>query len=169
MTSSLVNDASTPPAAPVLGADPEVGRRNSICGVVQSALMDVRPPRHNVERRRERRHPFPYPVHMTPVATDNRIQSDAAFYVLGKHLSHGGMDFYHGEPVPFRRVIATLAPAAENTCALLLDLTWCRFGAHRWYENGGAFVQALISPLSRPDATLISELSLPEAHGNSLH
>jgi hypothetical protein len=144
--------ASLPVISPA-GHDP-IGER------VQAALVGVQPTREVVERRRESRHPFPYPVRITPVTTKGRLMPELSLFVLGKHLSRLGMDFYHLEPVPHRRVIATLPCGASPSVSMLMDLTWCRFGAHRWYENGGKFVQALRTLTEPTDAETLGELTL---------
>jgi hypothetical protein len=33
----------------------------------------------------------------------------------------------------------------------MMDLTWCRFGRHGWYENGGRFLQILPGVSSNSD------------------
>lgn len=139
--------------SPICRNDP-IGER------VRAALVGAKPMREAVERRREPRHPFPYPVQITPVTAHGKLVPDLSIFVLGKHISRLGLDFYHIEPVPHRRVIASLSCNNDGAVSILMDLTWCRFGAHRWYENGGRFVQALCSLDDHPDAETIAELSL---------
>jgi hypothetical protein len=94
------------------------------------------------ERRRDRRYAYPYPLHLTPL--DDRDQpAGPAIVVLGKHLSEGGIDFYHDAPLPYRRVLISLENRGQQQVDLLLQLTWCRFTRHGWYENGGRFVKAM--------------------------
>jgi hypothetical protein len=105
------------------------------------------------DRRCDRREPFPYPIHVTPVADNGEVLSDETFVVLGKHLSERGLDFYHNAPLPYRRVITSWECRDGSWLALMLDLRWCRSTRHGWYENGGRFVQAVPSPLgSAPSA-----------------
>jgi hypothetical protein len=68
--------------------------------------------------------------------------------VIGKHLSEHGLDFYHRQPVPQRRVIASLDGGSAGWVGLLLELNWCRFTRHGWYDNGGRFVAIVDSPLN---------------------
>ena len=67
--------------------------------------------------------------------------------VVGRHLSEHGLTFYHPKPLSFRRVIATLETANGARLAFLLDLSWCRFTRHGWYESGGRFLDTVASPL----------------------
>jgi hypothetical protein len=66
--------------------------------------------------------------------------------VLGKHLTNQGLDFYYQYPVSHRRVIASFDCESNERLEMLMDLTWCRFGKHGWYENGGRFLSAVNSP-----------------------
>jgi len=149
---------SVGPLEPLNGSP--VCRNDPIGERIRAALVGARPIREAVERRREPRHPFPYPVQVTPVTTHGKLVSDLSIFVLGKHVSRLGLDFYHIEPVPHRRVIASLPCGNDGSVCFLMDLTWCRFGTHRWYENGGRFVQALRSLADHPEAVTLGELSL---------
>lgn len=91
------------------------------------------------DRRHAARIPYPYPIQLTPVAADGTKSDEQKMVVLGKHLSEQGLDFYHRDPLPFRRVIASWK-VAEQWVELPLDLRWCRFGEHGWYESGGRFL-----------------------------
>jgi hypothetical protein len=117
---------------------------SSIESAIRSLLGSCLSRRHS-ERRREQRFPFPYPVRLTPVATDGNVSPAESVVVLGKHLSEHGVDFYYNEPLPYRRVIASFERGGREALHLLMDLTWCRFGRHGWYENGGHFLQVLTS------------------------
>ena len=100
------------------------------------------------ERRKEKREAYPYPIYLTPVAKDGTIQIEETVVALGKHLSELGFDFYHREPLPFRRVIVSFEMGSNRFSGMLLDLNWCRFSRHGWYDNGGRFIAAVASPLS---------------------
>ena len=100
------------------------------------------------ERRKEKREAYPYPVYLTPVDKQGNVQCDDTVVVLGKHLSELGFDFYHREPLPYRRVIVSFELGSHRSVAMLLDLTWCRFGRHGWYDNGGRFLATVPSPLT---------------------
>ncbi len=103
------------------------------------------------DRRCDRRVPFPYPLDITPIAADGRIQHDDTIVVLGKHLSERGLDFYYHAPLPYRRVVASWGCIDGDRPALLLDLRWCRCTKRGWYENGGRFLQVLTAPLPAAD------------------
>ena len=137
--------ASPPPPEAVVG-----GRQEPLQHLVELALAATSPERKGLERRRETRHPFPYPIHLTPVDAQGQPQLDEALTVLGKHLSQHGLDFYHREPLPWQRVIASLPSGESRWVAFLMELTWCRFGQHGWYDNGGRFLCAAVSPLNVP-------------------
>lgn len=109
-------------------------------------LLGIQPNRPGIERRREQRFPYPYPIRLTPVTTDGSVPPAESVVVLGKHLNEHGLDFYFNEPLPYRRVIASFERNGREIVHLLLELTWCRFGRHGWYENGGRFLQVLPGP-----------------------
>lgn len=113
---------------------------------VQYALRSTLPERTKHERRRERRHPFPYPVRLRPVDLDGHRCGDAVV-VLGKHITNHGLDFYFHSPIAHRRVVASFESQPDAPVEILMDLTWCRFGGHGWYENGGRFLSAMTVPV----------------------
>jgi hypothetical protein len=100
-----------------------------------------------VERRRERRYPFPHLVTLIPVAPDGTHLTSETTVVVGKQLSLGGLSFFHRQPIPYRRAVVVFELGSHRT-ALLTDLTWCRFTRHGWYENGGRFLQAVTTQMS---------------------
>ena len=118
------------------------GQEREILRCVQFALRTSIPDQLRQERRREHRYPFPYPVQLVPVDDDDQPIDDP-FAVLGKHLTHHGLDFYYQRSIPHRRVIARFDCGSLRDVALLMTLTWCRFGRHGWYENGGRFLSAV--------------------------
>lgn len=111
-------------------------------------LSALYPPGELSERRCSRRYPYPYLVYLTPVAPDGLTPEGDPIVVVGKHLSERGFGFYHPKPLPFRRMIATLEASNGVRLGFLIDLTWCRFTRHGWYESGGRFLQAVPSPVS---------------------
>ncbi|MCA9156033.1 MAG: hypothetical protein KDA59_15090 [Planctomycetales bacterium] len=100
------------------------------------------PSRITTDRRQNQRHPYPYPIELTPMDGDVPL-TEQTFAVLGKHLSEYGLDFYCDQPLPYRRVIAWFEPQKGRRIGLLLDLSWCRFNKFGWYENGGRFLQVV--------------------------
>ncbi len=126
--------------------------------LVRLAVSSPLPERQFAERRREKRHPYPYPIYLTPVARDGRTPQGKTIVVVGKHISDHGLDFYHREPLPYRRVIASLACGSGQWVGLLLDLSWCRFCRHGWYDNGGRFLSTATSPLEDPEERALLDL-----------
>jgi hypothetical protein len=126
-------------------------RDDAISSAVQSALAAVELAPRVVERRRESRYPYPYPVHLTPLDDHGEPEVQRTFVVIGKHLARHGIDFYCGQPIADRRVIASLDCGANGWIGLVLELGWCRFNRHGWYDNGGRFIAIVPSPLLQLD------------------
>jgi hypothetical protein len=125
-------------------------RQDQIADAIQQVLGAAEPGRRAMERRREARHPFPYPIRLTPYADDGQPDLRRTFAVIGKHLAAHGIDFYSGQPLAERRVIASLDCGRDDWISLVLELTWCRFSRHGWYDNGGRFLAVVPSPLPSP-------------------
>ena len=101
-----------------------------------------------MDRRSGQRRAYPYLIHLTPIGDDGLPARDKGIVVVGKQLSEHGLDFYYREPLPYRRMIASLQTDNGQFIGFLLDLTWCRFSGHGWYANGGRFLQVVLSPLA---------------------
>jgi hypothetical protein len=114
---------------------------------VWGLLTDMYPRNDLLERRRDNRYPFPCLVHLTPVGRDGITPEGETVVVAGKHLSERGFGFYHQAPLPHRRMIASLESSKGQWLGFLIDLNWCRFTKHGWYESGGRFLQAVLSPM----------------------
>jgi hypothetical protein len=127
------------------------GRQDRINASVQSALTAIEPFRRPLERRREARFPYPYPIHLTPYGEGGRADVNRTFVVIGKHLAPHGIDFYCPQPLAERRVIASLDCGREGWIGLIVELAWCRFSRHGWYDNGGRFIGVVASPLLELD------------------
>ena len=134
-----------------LAESPTDSPRDAVAASVQAALYAVEPGRRAMERRREQRYAFPYPIHLTPYGAGGAPRTERTFVVIGKHLSENGLDFYCRQPLAERRVIASLDCGKEGWIGLVLELAWCRFGRHGWYDNGGRFIAAAPSPLLELD------------------
>lgn len=125
---------------------------DSVRAQVWSILGSLYPRGNMVERRQERRYPYPYLVHLTPVASDGITPHGEPLVVVGKHLSDQGLGFYHPKPIQHRRMIVTLEVVDGKPLAFLIDLNWCRFTKQGWYESGGRFLRAVPCPLqSEPE------------------
>jgi hypothetical protein len=143
---SLLSAAGPSPLAPPRAWASGPRRGDAVAVSVRQALAAAQSGSSGLERRREARHPYPYPVYLTPLVGELPAL-DQTFVVIGKHLSEHGLDFYHKQPVAETRVIASLDVGAAGWLGLLLELTWCRFSRHGWYDNGGRFLSLARSPL----------------------
>jgi hypothetical protein len=86
-------------------------------------------------------------IHLTPVGDDGMTPEGETVVVIGKHLSERGFGFFHQMPLPHRRMIASLESSKGQWFGFLIDLNWCRFVKGGWYESGGRFLQAVLSPM----------------------
>ncbi|MGW8258202.1 MAG: hypothetical protein ACWGMZ_12005 [Thermoguttaceae bacterium] len=108
------------------------------------------PQQHLLERRREKRYPFPNLIHLTPLGDDGLTPADKSISVVGKHLSQHGLGFYHTKPLAHRRMIASLE-CNGHWLGFIIELRWCRFTKQGWYESGGRFLQTIDSPITDED------------------
>ena len=140
---AMVSD-STAHAVGVATGVPETSVRESARGL----LSRLFPQRKAVERRKEQRYAYPHLIVLTPLAADNKTPTEETIVVAGKHLSESGLGFFHPSPLPYRRMIASLETPEGGRMAFVMDLNWCRFSRHGWYESGGKFIEVVESPLS---------------------
>ncbi len=112
---------------------------------LRSLLACVYPSVAQLERRGERRYPYPYLVRLAPLADDGRTRLDEHIVVVGKQISEHGLGFYHQQPLAFRQAIVSLDRADGPAIQVQIDLTWCRFTRLGWYESGGRFLQVISS------------------------
>jgi hypothetical protein len=96
-----------------------------------------------LDRRSHRRIPYGRLLALTPVGDDSLTPCGELIYVVGKHLSPAGLDFYHHEPISQRFAVASLESGTEEWLHFLLKITWCRFLRANWYDSGGHFVKEL--------------------------
>jgi hypothetical protein len=143
--SSVMNDCRLE-SPPERGGPVDNGVRSKVWGVLAAIF-----PRGGIrERRSEHRYPYPYLVYLTPIDKDGLPEGESVV-VVGKHLSEHGLGFYHPKPLPYRRMIATLEAADGEPASFLIDLAWCRFTRHGWYESGGRFLEVVECPLVLED------------------
>lgn len=95
------------------------------------------------ERRGEQRFPYPRLIQLLPTTAEGTQVNGQRVIVSGKHISESGLSFFHPEPLAHRLVIATLEKADRTKHAFLLDVDWCRFTHHGWYESGGKFLRTV--------------------------
>ena len=125
--------------------------RDDVREAVRLAVSNAQPARYQNERRRDHRYPFPHPIRLTPLAPDGVPMEHCEIVVIGKTLTERGLDFYHIEAVPYRHAIAWLPCGGNHWIGLTVELTWCRFNRHGWYDNGGRFVAVVDPPLAALD------------------
>jgi len=140
MTTTL----GVPPASPPLDQNPlpDDDVRAQVWAVLGGLYRLGRAP----EQRGETRYPYPYLVHLTPVEDDGATPCGEPVVVVGKHLSERGFGFYHPKPLPYRRMIVSLETAGGTKLGFLIELSWCRFTRHGWYESGGRLRQTIPPP-----------------------
>jgi len=144
--SRLTLESYLPALLPPVGATDGRGQEDPIAAALEQALSATHIIRRGTERRREQRFPYPHPIHLTPIDAPRRGPVES-LVVIGKQISLHGIDFYHNEPIPHGRVIASLDAGERGWIGLLLELAWCRFSRHGWYDNGGRFLAVVDSPL----------------------
>jgi hypothetical protein len=142
LMSTLIAEARPSLDAASMPALPDTLRKQ-----VRGLLAGLTPRGDAVERRNDWRYPYPYLIHLTPVGRDGTTPIGERIVVPGKQLSEHGLGFYHQEPLPYRRMIASLESSTGARLAFLIDLTWCRFMRCGWYESGGRFLQTAACPL----------------------
>jgi hypothetical protein len=116
---------------------------------VWNILAGLYPRGKATERRVDQRFPYPHLLYLSPVADNGFLPMGDPVVVVGKHLSERGLGFYYREPLPYRRMIASLELPEARWVGFLIDITWCRFTQHGWYDSGGRFIQAVPSPVVR--------------------
>ncbi len=112
---------------------------------LRTLLACVYPSVARLERRGERRYPYPYLIQVTPVDLEGARVSDQQIVVVGKQISEHGLGFYHQSPLEYRQVIVGLQRCDGPRVEVKMDLTWCRFTQLGWYESGGRFLE-VVSP-----------------------
>jgi len=115
----------------------------NVCARVHELLLVMYPPGPPLERRNDRRYPYPQLIRLTPVDDIGKQISSKTIAVVGKTLSERGVGFYHPQALPYRRVVASFHAGDDRWLGLLVDLSWCRFTGLGWYESGGRFLQAV--------------------------
>ncbi len=98
-----------------------------------------------IDRRNERRYPYPYLVRLIPVAKDGTVLHDESLVAVGKHLSDRGIGFYHPKPIPHRYMVVSMESSDGEGAVFIVDLGWCRFTRQGWYESGGKFLDVFSS------------------------
>ncbi len=126
---------TTVPISPAAGFDRPAKRE------VRVLIERLFPQSPKAERRAEIRYPFPFLVTLNPVDAEGIVSVEDSVVVVGKDLSERGFGFFHEHPLSCRRAIATLEDSSGYNVRLLIDLAWCCFTTHGWYESGGRFLE----------------------------
>ena len=120
----------------------------AVCDLVQGMLQASEPHWQQAERRERKRHPFPLLMTLTPIADQEMTAVDEPIVVVGRHLALRGLDFYHREPLPYRRAIISF-DELPGQAHLVLLISWCRFLRPGWYDSGGRFTH-VVQPHPEP-------------------
>ncbi len=118
------------------------------------------------QQRREERFPYPRLVHIMPLDSDGRPLAQGERTGVGKHISTRGLGFYHLGPLHERLAIVTVECTQQPWKRFLMQLRWCRFVGHNWYESGGRFLRLLPEDLD-PRQGLPAEVSCPTRRGDA--
>lgn len=113
---------------------------------VWDLLAGIYPAKERMERRSEQRFPYPHLIYLHQIEMPETTQG-RALVVVGKDISERGFGFYHRDPISHRRMIASLLTHDDHWLAFLIDLTWCRFNKHGWYDSGGRLLAVASSPM----------------------
>jgi hypothetical protein len=110
---------------------------------VRRVLTSFASPPIGAQRRQAQRTPFPQLVRLQAVDPTTFAPQDESLVVVGKYISEQGLGFFHQTPLPHRFVIVAIEVHDTLPARLLLDVSWCRFTRHGWYESGGRFLRVV--------------------------
>jgi hypothetical protein len=113
---------------------------------VWALLSSFKASTRSSERRRNQRYPYPHLIRLTPVDANLQPLDSENLVVAGKNISEQGLCFFHLAPLTLRKAIVSLESGDGQFVSLLMDLTWCRFTHHGWYESGGYFIETVPTP-----------------------
>ena len=138
MSQETIRPAMEPSPFRVISAPDSLIREHTL-----RAAHVTQPDFRHPDRRSLQRIPYARLLPLTPVIDDRLLPCGDVIYVIGKHLSPQGLDFFHHEPIPQRYAVASLENGAEQWLHFLLKITWCRFLKAKWYDSGGQFVRII--------------------------
>jgi hypothetical protein len=122
---------------------------NAVAEVVQQLLARAQSQQFRLERRKEKRFPYPYLVALTPVNRHDLSPIGDVVSVIGKHISPSGFGFFHQKPLPYQHMILSVPDLGTTEMGLLIRLRWCRFLQDSWFESGGQLIK-LVTPWPYP-------------------
>ena len=114
---------------------------------VERVLKLMEPPRRVSDRRRDHRAAFPHLLTLTPIEDHSLSVAGEPVTVVGKHLAARGLDFYHTQPLTFKRAVVSFESDLALDTHFVVNLAWCRFLRPGWYDSGGRFTHIV-----RPEA-----------------
>jgi hypothetical protein len=118
----------------------------AISRIVNQVVASWHSPLALAEQRRWHRISYDRPAILTLL--DDRTQVAMVHKVVsGRDISPSGFSFTHLDPLACRRAIVTFAFEPDETEAIELRLTWCRFTRAGIYQSGGKFVNPTACPL----------------------
>lgn len=110
---------------------------------VGQLISRILPKKITNERRRDFRYPYPHLIYLTPIDASGQPLNELSTVVVGKNITERGIDFFHRDPLPYRRVILTLEAEDGTRASMVTDLLWTRFTRQGWYDNGGRFLHVI--------------------------
>lgn len=128
--------------------DSRCGSEAAVQTQVWRLLSGMYPNGNRIERRQEQRYPYPRLISLLPMKADGVTPDGEPLTVAGKHISEGGLGFFHQQPISHRLAVVSLEASDGRWLGFLLDVHRCRFTRHGWYESGGKFLRAVASPLA---------------------
>lgn len=114
-----------------------------IRSTVGRIISRILPRKVTDERRKDFRYPYPHLMYLTPIDAAGNPLNELSTVVVGKNITERGIDFFHREALPYRRVILTIESEDGMRASLVTDLLWTRFTRQGWYDNGGRFLQVV--------------------------
>lgn len=120
-----------------------------ICEISKRVVAYSEPQWDRQERRWFKRYAYPVLVELTPIADGSAEPIDDTIIVVGRQLSLMGLDFYHHDPLPYRRAVVSLEHGKDQLAHYVIALAWCRFIRPGWYSSGGRFTD-ILDDFTRP-------------------
>lgn len=121
------------------------GHELDVEGVIRRAIAGKQPIDRRLDRRRDARYAYPYPLMLLPLDAAIRGERDRQIAAIGKHLTIHGIDFYTTSPVAAKEVLCQFH-SSSGDYALVIELNWCRHNIQGWFENGGKFLRVWKKP-----------------------
>src|SRR5690606_35254030 len=82
--------------------------------------------------------------------------------IVGRDISERGLGFYHSQPISFRAGIVVCDLPDGGQTAFEIDITWCRFARHGWYESGRRLLRVAPPPAILPEVATASSRASSE-------